>query len=145
MLPYRLASLGFWRYQKAWSGSKSPPIFPSWIQSTPPKATPLLHHHYSDFFATTNCSVPVSCFGTFIFEFSVSCISPLTSTRLVPTVPYQSLYQNHASYTPDTTCSVTECLASSSWSYFTPPSFDVFLTFRRVIRGSFAFVFLILT
>src|SRR5260363_335971 len=68
------------------------------------------------------CSVLVSCFGTFIFEFSASCISPLTSTRLVPTVPYQSLYQNHASYTPDTTCSVTECLASSSWSYFTPPA-----------------------
>jgi hypothetical protein len=43
-----------------------------------------------------------------MLEISASCLSPFTSKRLVPTVPYQSLDQTHATYTPDTACSVTE-------------------------------------
>src|SRR5260364_340382 len=43
-----------------------------------------------------------------ILKISVFCISPLASRQLVPSVPYKSLHQTHATYTPDITCSVTE-------------------------------------
>src|SRR5260363_15472 len=78
------------------------------FKSRPSNATPSLHGQYSRFLTTTGCSVPVPCIGTLILKISVFCVSPLASRRLVPAVPYKSLHQTHATYTPDTTCSVTE-------------------------------------
>ena len=72
-----------------------------------PDATPSLHPHYTDFITTTSCSAPVSCLSTLILIVLAIWISPLTSRRLVPAVPYRSPDKNHAIYTPDTAHPIT--------------------------------------
>jgi|ERR1700733_5979893 hypothetical protein len=101
--------------------------------------------HYSDFTATTSCSAPVSCIGTLILAVSATWISPLTSRRLVPAVPYRSPNQTHAIYTPDTTYTITRLSVDLSQGIETPLVSMSISGLRRVNNGSGIFVFLIHT
>jgi hypothetical protein len=109
-------------------------LFTVGLQLRLPKSTPLLYDHYSRFNATTGCSAPVSCIGTLILKIAVFCIAPLTSRRLVPTVPYKSLNQTRATFTPDTIYSVTEFPADLSWIPIMHPVLMSFLFFTTHLQ-----------
>lgn len=86
------------------------------------------------------------CLSTLILTVCLAWISPLTSRRLVPTVPYESLDQTHATCMPDTIYPIIRLPVDLSWSSDSGSSFDIFPTsFDTFISGLLTFVFLILT
>ena len=65
-----------------------------------PDPIPLLQPHYKAFIAPTDRSVPVLRIGTLASRFWPLGLLPLTSERLVPAVPRNSLHPFHAPSTP---------------------------------------------
>ena len=77
-----------------------------------------------------------------MLKVSASCISPLSSRRLVPAVPCRSPEQNHATSAPGITCTVTGLPTNLSWESFSFPVLIPSINSRRVNSGSGLFVFL---
>ena len=95
--------------------------------------------HYRNFFTTTSCSAPVLCIGTLILVDLATWISPLPSYRLVPVVPQKSQNQDHATYTPSTTYTVSSLLVDLSWVTLKSP-FLMLLGAYRCFFQWFTFV-----
>lgn len=93
-------------------------LSPVRLQPCRPLPAPLLHDHYSHFITTTSCSVLVPSTGILTLVDFATWISPLSSRRLVPAVPYKSLNQTHATCTPNTTYPVIRSPVDLSESNF---------------------------
>ena len=105
---------------------------------TTPDTTPSLQPHYRTFVATTDRSAPVLPLATLASWRRPLVLLAFAWERLVPAVPFESLCQIHAPYTPVAACPVTRCPAGFSQKSSTPLVLTTSLPLRRVV-GRFAF------
>ncbi len=75
---------------------------------------PSLQPHYRTFVTTTRQSAPLRCIGTFGLAVVAACAFSLGITGTGTHVPYQSLIEARAAYTPDAARSVSGHRPSSS-------------------------------
>jgi hypothetical protein len=99
---------------------------------------PSVQHHYSAFFPTTSCSVPVLCIGTQ----SLAGITPSARSLHIRAtgshIPYESLIQIHAAFEPDAARAGLQVSALACPGAITGPGFDINCTLSAVHRR-FAF------
>ncbi len=84
-------------------------------------AAPSVQPHYRAFIPTTGCSAPVLRIGTLILAVVAACDLSLGIGTTGSHVPYKSLVELRAAYTPDAVQSVSEHPPNSSRELSQPP------------------------
>jgi len=106
-------------------------LFPVVTRRQPPDPIPLLQPHYSAFIAPTDRSAPHRYSRLMVVA---TWASPLTSERLVPAVPHESLCRLHAPFTPVAACPVIRLPAGLSREIVSLPVLTTVLSLTTRLR-----------